>query len=178
MGSAEEDSEDVGVPRTQANSPASVLMVNTPLSPPQRPLRASLRASVSILMGWCSRNLRGGSRSSSLTCLRTWHRPSRPADQHRVRCLSENNARWRSGGEESCGWRGRLSRSSGGGRRMKCVEQCRLLKAEWDGYSDGLCRACAPHAAGSSHDLSTPKQSGAPPLENLCDSSSSPSRAS
>jgi hypothetical protein len=29
---------------------------------------------------------------------------------------------------------------------MRCVEQCWLLKAQWDGYSDGLCRACAPHA--------------------------------
>jgi hypothetical protein len=178
MGSGEEDSEDVGVRRTQASSPASVLVVNTPLSPSQRPLRASLRASATLLIDGCPRNLRGDCRPPTLTCLQPWHRPSRTGDQHRVRCLSENNARWRSGGEESCGWRGRLSRSSGGGRRMKCVEQCRLLKAEWDGYSDGLCRACAPHAAGSSHDLSTPKQSGAPPLENLCDSSSSPSRAS
>ena len=30
---------------------------------------------------------------------------------------------------------------------IRCVEQCRLLKAERDGYSDGLRRACAPHAA-------------------------------
>jgi hypothetical protein len=50
MGSGEDDSEDVGVRRTQASSPASVLMVNTPLSPSQRPLRASLTVSVSILM--------------------------------------------------------------------------------------------------------------------------------
>jgi hypothetical protein len=28
--------------------------------------------------------------------------------------------------------------------RMRSVEQCWLLKAEWDGYSDGLCRTCAP----------------------------------
>jgi hypothetical protein len=49
MGSGEEDSEDVGVRSTQAGSPASVLMVNTPLSPSQRPLRASLRASAEIL---------------------------------------------------------------------------------------------------------------------------------
>ena len=144
MGSGEDDSEDVGVRRTQASSPASVLMVNTPLSPSQRPLRASLTVSVPILMVGCSINLTGDCRPSSLTCLQPWHRPSRAADQHRVRCLSENNARWRSGGEESCGWRGRLSRSSGGGRRMKCVEQCWFLKAEWDGYSDGLRRACAP----------------------------------
>jgi hypothetical protein len=27
---------------------------------------------------------------------------------------------------------------------MRCVEQCWLLKSERDGYSDGLCRACAP----------------------------------
>jgi hypothetical protein len=65
-------------------SPASVLMVNTPLRPPQRPLRASLTVSVSILMGWYSRNLTGGSRASTLTCLQPWHRPSRPADQHWV----------------------------------------------------------------------------------------------
>ena len=51
MGSGEDDFEDVGVRRTQANSPASVLMVNTPLSPSQRPLRASLTVSVSILTG-------------------------------------------------------------------------------------------------------------------------------
>ena len=69
MGSGEDDSEDVGVRRTQASSPASVLMVNTPLSPSQRPLRASLTVSVSILMGWYSRNLTGGSHASSLTCL-------------------------------------------------------------------------------------------------------------
>ena len=30
--------------------------------------------------------------------------------------------------------------------RLKCAEQCQLLKAQWDGYSDGLCRACTPHA--------------------------------
>jgi hypothetical protein len=51
MGSGEDDSEDVGVRRTQASSPASVLMVNKPPSPSQRPLRASLTVSVSILMG-------------------------------------------------------------------------------------------------------------------------------
>ena len=27
---------------------------------------------------------------------------------------------------------------------MRCVEHCRLLEAEWDGYSDGLCRTCSP----------------------------------
>jgi hypothetical protein len=36
---------------TQVISPASVIMVNTPLSLSQRPLRASLTVSVSILMG-------------------------------------------------------------------------------------------------------------------------------
>jgi hypothetical protein len=30
--------------------------------------------------------------------------------------------------------------------RMRSVEQCWLLMAEWDGYSDGLCRTYAPHA--------------------------------
>jgi hypothetical protein len=69
MGSAEEDSEDVEVRRAKAISPASVSMVNTPLPPSQRPLRASLTASGSILMAWYSRNLRGGSRVSPLTCL-------------------------------------------------------------------------------------------------------------
>jgi hypothetical protein len=39
---------------------------------------------------------------------------------------------------------------------MRCVEQCRLLKAERDGYGDGLCCACVPHASGSSHHLSRP----------------------
>jgi hypothetical protein len=29
---------------------------------------------------------------------------------------------------------------------MRSVEQRRLLKAEPDGYSDGLCRACAAYA--------------------------------
>src|SRR5215212_196850 len=157
MGSGEDDPKDVGVLRTKASSPVSVLMVNTPLPPSQRPLSASLTVPVSILMAWYSRNLRGDCRASTLTCLQPWHRPSRPADQHRVRCLSENNARWRSGGEESWGWRGRLSRSSGGGRRMKCVEQCWCLKAERDGYSDGLRRACAPYAPSPSHHLSSPR---------------------
>jgi hypothetical protein len=50
-----------------------------------------------------------------------------------------------------------------------------LLKAEPDGYSNGLCHACAPHAPGSSHHFSTSQQSAAPHLENLCNSSSSPS---
>jgi hypothetical protein len=31
-----------------------------------------------------------------------------------------------------------------------------LLKAEPDGYSIALCRACAPHAPGPSHYLSSP----------------------
>jgi hypothetical protein len=51
MGSGEDDSEDVEVRRSKASSPASVLMVNIVLTPPQRPLRASLTASVSILIG-------------------------------------------------------------------------------------------------------------------------------
>jgi hypothetical protein len=34
---------------------------------------------------------------------------------------------------------------------MRGAEQGWLLKAEWDGYSDGLCRACAPHTLGPSH---------------------------
>jgi hypothetical protein len=36
-----------------------------------------------------------------------------------------------------------------------------LLKAEPDGYSDGLCRTCAPYTLGLSHHLSSPK--GVPP---------------
>jgi hypothetical protein len=57
MGSGEDDSEDVGVRRTKDHSPASVLIVNTPLSPPQRPLRASLRASAAILESHISTGL-------------------------------------------------------------------------------------------------------------------------
>jgi hypothetical protein len=49
MGSGEDDSEDVGARSIQASSLASVLMVNIVLTPPQRPLRASLRASAAIL---------------------------------------------------------------------------------------------------------------------------------
>jgi hypothetical protein len=30
--------------------------------------------------------------------------------------------------------------------RTRGAEQYRLLEAEPDGYSDGLCRPCAPHA--------------------------------
>ena len=37
----------------------------------------------------------------------------------------------------------------------------KLLKAEWDGYSDGLCRTCDPHAPGPSHHLSISKKSAA-----------------
>jgi hypothetical protein len=69
MGIGEEDSEDVGVRRTQDSSPVSVSMVNAPLSPSQKPLSASLTASLAILMVGCSRNLTGDSRPSSLTCL-------------------------------------------------------------------------------------------------------------
>ena len=49
MGSGEDDPQDVGVRRTRARSPASVSMVNIVLTPPQRPLRASLTASAAIL---------------------------------------------------------------------------------------------------------------------------------
>src|SRR5215216_7221013 len=82
MGSGEDDSEDVGVRRTQAISSASVSTVNTPLSPSQRPLRASLTVSVPILMGLYSRNPTRDCRPSSLICFQPWLRPSRPADQH------------------------------------------------------------------------------------------------
>ena len=43
-----------------------------------------LRAFAALLMGRYSRNLTGDCRRSSLTCFKPWHRPSRPADQHRV----------------------------------------------------------------------------------------------
>jgi hypothetical protein len=45
--------------------------------------------------------------------------------------------------------------------RMRSVEQCWLLMAEWDSYSDGLCRACAPHTRGPSQHLSS--QNRVPP---------------
>jgi hypothetical protein len=38
---------------------------------------------------------------------------------------------------------------------IRCVEPCWLLKAGRDGYSDGLCRMCAPHAAGPPQHLSS-----------------------
>jgi hypothetical protein len=66
MVSGEDDSEDVGVRRTKARSPASVSMVIAPPSPSQRPLSASLRTSVSVLIDGCSRNLRGDPRRSCL----------------------------------------------------------------------------------------------------------------
>ena len=37
-----------------------------------------------------------------------------------------------------------------------------LLKAEPDGYSDGLCRACAPHAPGPSHPISMSSEAHQP----------------
>jgi hypothetical protein len=40
--------------------------------------------------------------------------------------------------------------------RMRSVEQCWLLKAKRDGYSEGLCRACAPHAPAYCTSLGTP----------------------
>src|SRR5215213_11458861 len=39
---------------------------------------------------------------------------------------------------------------------MRCAEQGRHLKAEWNGYSDGLCRACAPYAPAHLTSLGTP----------------------
>src|SRR5215203_7363134 len=81
MGSGEDDPKDVGVRRTKASSLASVLMVNTLLAPTQRPLSASLTASVAILMVGCPRNLRGGSRASPSTCCQPWLRPFSSADQ-------------------------------------------------------------------------------------------------
>jgi hypothetical protein len=48
--------------RTQAISPVSVLIVNALLRPPQRPLRASVRASVAILMAQSPETLEGFSR--------------------------------------------------------------------------------------------------------------------
>jgi hypothetical protein len=43
---------------------------------------------------------------------------------------------------------------------LRCVEQCRLLKAERDGYSDGLRRACAPHVP--AHDITSRLSSRVP----------------
>ena len=40
--------------------------------------------------------------------------------------------------------------------RLKCAEQCQLLKAQWDGYSDGLCRACTPMLPPIAASLGTP----------------------
>jgi hypothetical protein len=50
-----------------------------------------------------------------------------------------------------------------------------LPKTEPNGYSDGLCRTYAHYAPGPLHGLSTLQQSVTPYLENLCNSSSSPS---
>src|SRR5829696_3395252 len=47
---------------------------------------------------------------------------------------------------------------------MRSVEQCRLLKDEWNGYSDGLCRPCTPIAPGPSHHLSGPPSHLSSPL--------------
>jgi hypothetical protein len=76
------------VRRTQASSPASVLMVNTPLSPSQRPLRASLTVSVSILMGAVlQKPYRGFSRLVFDLPLQLQHRRSRRGDSSGVRWL-------------------------------------------------------------------------------------------
>ena len=40
--------------------------------------------------------------------------------------------------------------------RLKCAEQCQLLKAQWDGYSDELCRACTPMLPPIAPSLGTP----------------------
>jgi hypothetical protein len=45
---------------------------------------------------------------------------------------------------------------------MRYGEKCRLLKAEWDGYSDGLCGPCAPFAPGPSHGFSFRREQRTP----------------
>jgi hypothetical protein len=53
----------------------------------------------------------------------------------------------------------------GGDRDLHAIrfaEKCRLLKAQWDGYSDRLSRTYAPIVPGPSHGLSSPGQSAAP----------------
>ena len=77
MGSGEDDSEDVGVRSTQASSLVSVLMVNRSrfLTPSQsHEDRFSRPPWRKERMDWYSRNLRGGSRTSSLTCHQPWLR--------------------------------------------------------------------------------------------------------
>ncbi len=63
--------------RARTISLDSVLTVSAAPTHPQRPLRASLTSSVSILMVGDSRNLTEDSRASSVTCLRPWLRPLR-----------------------------------------------------------------------------------------------------
>jgi hypothetical protein len=61
----------------QGSSPASVSMVNTPLSPSQRPLRASLTSSVAILMVGTPETLEG------FSCL-AFDLPPNPSINHLV----------------------------------------------------------------------------------------------
>src|SRR5215208_3559123 len=42
--------------------------------------------------------------------------------------------------------------------RMRGVDDYWLLTAERDGYSDGLCRTCAPYIPSTSHHLSSPER--------------------
>src|SRR5215212_8563197 len=81
-------------------------MVNSPLTPSQGPLRASLRASAILLIYGRPRNLRGDCRPSTLTCLQPWHRQSRSGDPSGAKwlpwgrwCPSNQRARSMSGEE-------------------------------------------------------------------------------
>src|ERR687889_1774145 len=55
---------------------------------------------------------------------------------------------WRASNATRRRWENRM--------RLKCAEQCQLLKAQWDGYSDGLCRACTPMLPPIAASLGTP----------------------
>jgi hypothetical protein len=77
MSARTSDHEHMGVaPRmwrrgTQVCSPASILMVNAFLTPPQRPLRASLTVSAAVLMVSCPRKPHRG-----FSCLIFDHPPA------------------------------------------------------------------------------------------------------
>src|SRR5919107_971885 len=55
---------------------------------------------------------------------------------------------WRASNATRRRWENRM--------RLKCAEQCQLLKAQWDGYSDALCRACTPMLPPIAASLGTP----------------------
>src|SRR5215218_4394060 len=83
MGSAEDDSEDVGAQETGYITSFSIDGEYTSItfSEATQCLSNGLRYPSDR---WSPRNLTRGSRASSLTCFKPWHRPSPPADQHWV----------------------------------------------------------------------------------------------